>query len=100
MILPLLAYVYARRGVRAAWAAGPNAHSATYFPATNVTLSGKGLWCGARPFPSRLATEGQLIVRTRHRVGGNRTRTFAVATKGLTRFNPVLSYDLFLEAEG
>ena len=47
-----------------------------------------------------LAIDGQLIVRTCHRVGGNRTRTFAVATKGLTRFNPVLSYDLFLEAEG
>ena len=45
-----------------------------------------------------LAIGGQLIVSTCHR-SGNRTRAFAVATKGISRFKPVLSYDPFLGAE-
>jgi hypothetical protein len=32
--------------------AGPNAHSATSIPATNVTLSGKGRWRDVRFIPS------------------------------------------------
>ena len=67
MILRLLAYVYARRGVRAAWAAGPNAHSATYFPATTSPSVAKGVSVVPDLSLPVLTIDGQLIVRTRQR---------------------------------
>ena len=58
---------YARSGVRAAWAAGSNAHPATYFPATTSPSVAKGV--GVVPDLSLrvLAIDGQLFVRTCHR---------------------------------
>ena len=42
-----------RRGVRAAWAAGSNAHSATYFPATtSPSVARAFVWCPIYPFGS------------------------------------------------